>query len=115
MRIPFKGFASAAAAALLISSTGASAAGAPTAPASSPWRTLSMLNPAGATALGGAAAAAAVQPAGEGYGDQDGFHPPLAAVAVFLGVIALDIWILLDKHHGHGHIDVDVNRPVSPD
>jgi len=114
MRILFKGFVPAAAAALLISSTAARAAGAP-APARSPWLTLSMLNPAGATALGGAAAVAAVQPTEAGYEDRGGFHPPLAVVAVFLGVIALDIWILLDKHHGHGHIDVDVNRPVSPD
>jgi hypothetical protein len=114
MRALSKAFASAAvAAALLFSSTAAVAASAAAVPAQSPWTTLSMLNPAGATALG--AAAVAAQPSDEGYGSRGGFHPPVAVLAVFLGVIALDIWILLDKHHGHGHIDVDVNRPVSPD
>jgi hypothetical protein len=74
-----------------------------------------MLNPAGATALGGAAAAQpgdAVPP--EAATDSGGFHPPWPAIAVFLGVIALDVYLLVHKDHGHGHIDIEV-PPVSPD
>lgn len=33
--------------------------------------------------------------------DDDGF-PPIAPLAVILGVIALDVWILLHNDHHHG-------------
>jgi len=99
----------AVAATLLGSSTMAAAASAPQAPAN-PWVTLSMLNPAGATALGGAAVQSAA------YDDNRSFSPPLPVIAVWLAVIALNIYILTANNHGHGHIHVDVPPPpVSPD
>jgi hypothetical protein len=118
MRNASRSLAFAAAAALVFSPTAAAASTtqAPAQASPGPWMTLSMLNPAGATALGGAAAAA--QPADalppEAADDPGGFHPPLPVIAVFLGVIALDIWILLAKDHGHGHLRINVPPPVSP-
>jgi hypothetical protein len=65
--------------------------------ARSPWVTLSMLTPAGASALSASATTVAAQPetppppppAVEGRG----FHPPLAVIAVWLADIALMIYI----------------------
>ena len=81
-------------------SSTASIASTPPAPpdqARSPWVTLSMLTPAGASALSASATAVAAQPetlpppppAVEGRG----FHPPLAVIAVWLADIALMIYI----------------------
>ena len=82
------------AAALVFSSTAAIAA--PAGPDA--WTTLSMMNPAGATALGGAAVAA--QPVV--VEDQhDGFYLPIPVLAVILAVVAVDIWILTKDHHHH--------------
>jgi hypothetical protein len=94
-------------AALLGNSTLAAAA--PAAPAD-PWVTLSMLNPAGATALGGAEvqSAYADDRGGNGLG-----NIPLPVIGVWLAVIALNIYILTAKDHGHGHIHIDV-PPISP-
>jgi hypothetical protein len=113
MRSPSRMVASAVvSAAMVCSSTSAVAAPAVPATPSSPWVTLSMLNPAGAAALGGTAGA---QPAdyvpGEATDDGRGFHPPLPVIAVFLAVIALNIWIFTRKNHGRGHVDVDVISP----
>jgi len=103
--------AMAAGAAMLISST-AAAASPPSAPASAPpanpWVTLSMLNPAGAAALGGAAAA--VQP---DYPPPEGGPAgiggiPWPVIAVWLAVIALDIYLLVKD-------DNDEEEFASPD
>ena len=83
-----------------VTSSTASMASTPPAPpdqARSPWVTLSMLTPAGASALSASAIAVAAQPetlpppppAMEGRG----FHPPLAVIAVWLADIALMIYI----------------------
>lgn len=83
-----------------VTSSTASIASTPPAPpdqARSPWVTLSMLTPAGASALSASATAVAAQPetlpppppAVEGRG----FHPPLAVIAVWLADIALMIYI----------------------
>lgn len=66
--------------------------------ARSPWVTLSMLTPAGASALSGSAAAAAAQPGTPpppppAVVEGRGFHPPLAVIAVWLADIALMIYI----------------------
>ena len=94
-------------AALVISSTAAAAAPARAVPAThDPWTTLSMMNPAGAAALGGAVAAA--QDTDADYRADRPFYLPIPVLAVILAVIALDIWILT-KDHDH---DLD---NVSPD
>lgn len=88
----------AASAAMLITSASATASTPPpnSPPAANPWMTLSMLNSAGAAALGGTAAAA--QPAYP-TPDEAGSPPgvggiPWPVIAVWLAVIALDIYIV---------------------
>jgi hypothetical protein len=82
------------------------------------WQTLSMLNPSGAIALGGAAVAA--QPAADvppppplGPPPPDGGigTPPLPVIAVWLATIAVAIWILA---HKHGHGTFEFPQPNSP-
>ena len=90
-------FTSAAvAAAFLFSSTVAAAAPA----RGDAWTTYSMMNPAGATALGGAAVAAQDQVAvrDDTRGD---FYLPIPVLAVILADVAVDIWILTKDHHHH--------------
>jgi hypothetical protein len=68
-----------------------------------------MLNPAGATALGGAAVQAG------SYDDRraNGLgNIPLPVLGVWLAVIALNIYIFTANNHGRGHIHVDVPPPV---
>jgi hypothetical protein len=99
MRPNYGKFTSAAvAAALVFSSTAAAAAPA----GKDAWTTLSMMNPAGATALGGAAVAAQdpVVVRDDTHGD---FYLPIPVLAVILAVIAVDIWILTKDHHHHAH------------
>ena len=65
--------------------------------ARSPWVTLSMLTPAGASALYASATAGAAQPETPPPPppavEDRGFHPPLAVIAVWLADIALMIYI----------------------
>lgn len=84
--------------AMAASSTAGVAATAAPQQARDPWVTLSMLTPAGATALAGAATAVAAQPETPpppppAVGEDRGFHPPLAVIAVWLADIALMIYI----------------------
>ncbi len=98
----------AAAAAIILAPTAASASALPSSSApSNAWVTLSQLNPAGATALAGSAAApssvelagaaAAVQPADDTYRP----NPlPLPVIAVLLAVLGTMIYIaFIEKHH----------------
>lgn len=100
MRVIGSRIAAAIVAIAMATSSTASMASTPPAPlhqARSPWVTLSMLTPAGASALPASATAVAAQPeappppppAVEGRG----FHPPLAVIAVWLADIALMIYI----------------------
>lgn len=95
-----KYFVAAATAVALVSATPVAAASAvPAQPASNSWLTLSALNPAGATALGGAAAA---HP-----GDADDhFNIPLAVVGFWIATIAVMIYIATRHKHGHIHVAV---------
>lgn len=73
-----------------------------TAPSADGWATLSMLTAGGMPALAGAAAAAAqpvdAPPPARSYG----IGPlPLPVIAVWLGVIALDIYLLTRNDHHH--------------
>lgn len=96
----------AVAAALVTSSTAVAAAPVQAAPVQQDgWTTLSMMNPAGATALGGAVAAA--QDPSVDYRDHGPFFLPIPVLAVILAVIALDIWIISKDHkHHHGGVDI---------
>ncbi len=99
MRVIGSRVVSAVVAVAIAGSSTAGMAAAPTATpqARDPWVTLSMLTPAGASALSGSATAVAAQPdtpppppsAVEGRR----FHPPLAVIAVWLADIALMIYI----------------------
>ncbi|HEX6661791.1 MAG TPA: hypothetical protein VF067_07990 [Sphingomicrobium sp.] len=100
----------AAAAAIVITPTMASAAALPSSSAqSNAWVTLSQLNPAGATALAGSTAATAtpsVALAGSAAAAQptdDAYRPnplPLPVIAVLLAVLGTMIYIaLIEKHH----------------
>lgn len=98
-----KYFAAAAAAVALLSATPvAAASAAPAQPTSNSWLTLSALNPAGATALGGAVAAQPVQ-------SDDNFNIPLPVIGFWVATVAIMIYIA--TRHKHGHIFV----AVSPD
>ena len=109
----------AAALALMVGSSGASAAGNP-APNSAPdaWVTFSQLNPAGATALAGSSAASSASLAGAAAAAQpaedSGYRPnpfPWPVAVVLLGVIATAIYIeFIEKHHGR----VTFPNPNSP-
>ena len=104
----------AAATAIILAPTAASASALPS-PSAQPnaWVTLSQLNPAGATALAGSAAvsaapdsvalagaAAAAQPADDNYRP----NPlPLPVVAVLLAVLGTMIYIAFIEKRGHSH------------
>jgi hypothetical protein len=95
---------------LIASSTAAAASTvAAPAPVSAPnaWMALSMLTPSGALALEGTAAAAAqtdTPPPPPPPPPSAGFPtPPIPVIAVWLAVIALDIWILT-KNHSARHL-----------
>jgi len=112
MRSTSKMVAGVVAAALLASSTATAATAQSTAPAAqaqSPWVTLSMLTPVGATALGESAVVAA-QPenppppppdAGPGW-------PPIPVIAIWLLTLGVFIYIVT-KGNNHHHIG---NSPV---
>jgi len=89
---------------LIANSTAALASVSATQPAAgNPWLALSMLTPSGATGLGGAAVAAAqpeAPPAGEYRGSST---PPVAVIAVWLAVLAADVYILTRHHHHHAN------------
>lgn len=95
---------------LIASSTAATATAPTTAPpitAPNAWMALSMLTPSGAVALEGTAVAAAQPdtppPPPPPPPEAAGFPtPPIPVIAVWLGVIALDIWILT-RNHGARH------------
>lgn len=75
----------------------------PPPPTGDPWLALSMLTPSGSAGLAGAAVAAqpeAPPPAPPPhYGSST---PPLPVIALWLGVIALDIYLIArSNHHGH--------------
>lgn len=104
MRVtPGKYFAATAAALALISAAPVAAAtAAPAQSTSNSWLTLSALNPAGATALGGAVAAQPVEA-------DDNFNIPLPVIGFWVATVAIMIYIA--TRHKHGHISVR----VSPD
>ena len=115
MRLMGSRIASAAlAAAILFDSTAAVAASAP--PAAPPqasaasWLTLSMLTPTGTVGLAGAAAqpAADQPPVPEGNGVAG---VPLPVIGIWLGEIALAVYILTRDHRGRF---VFPGSPVSP-
>ena len=80
----------------------AAASAAPAQPTSSTTLTLSALNPAGATALGGAVAAQPVEA-------DNNFNIPLPVIGFWVATVAVMIYIA--TRHKHGHIFV----AVSPD
>src|SRR6185503_16437378 len=99
---------------LIASSTAATASTATPISAPPAWAALSMLTPSGAIALQGAAVAAAQTeappppPPPPPPPQSTGFTtPPIPVIAVWLAVIAVDIWILTKNHHHH-------NFPNSP-
>ena len=102
MRVtPVKYLAATAAAVALMGATPvAAASAAPAAPTSNSWLTLSALNPAGATALGGAVAAQPVE-------TDNNFNIPLAVVGFWVATVAIMIYIA--TRHKHGHITVAVS------
>jgi hypothetical protein len=98
---------------ILSSSVPALANPAPTASAAQardPWVTLSMLTPAGASALAGTASAAAQpdNPPPPPPAEGGGFHIPTPVLVIWLADIALIVY-LATRHHSHGHIP-----PLSP-
>jgi len=90
---------------LIGSSTAATASAPPPAAASNAWVALSMLTPSGAVGLEGTAATAAqpdAVPPPPPPPPEAGFTtPPIPVIAVWLAVIAVDIWILTRNHHHH--------------
>lgn len=91
---------------LIASSTAATASTtAPPVAAPNAWMALSMLTPSGAVALEGTAAAVAqpeTPPPPPPPPPSAGFPtPPIPVIAVWLAVIALDIWILTKNHGAH--------------
>ena len=87
---------------LVATSTAAGASTAPPPPPNgSPWLALSMLTPSGSVGLAGTAAAAqpeAPPPAPPPH--YSGFSaPPLPVIALWLGVIALDIYLITRNDH----------------
>ena len=87
---------------LLANSTAASAASAAQPSTGNAWLTLSMLTPSGAAGLGGAAVAAA-QPKRRLTEYQGSSTPPLPVIAVWLAVLAADVYILTRHHHHHAN------------
>lgn len=97
---------------LIATSTAATASMVTTPSAPPAWAALSMLTPSGAIALQGTAVAAAQAetppPPPPPPPESNGFTtPPIPVIAVWLAVIAVDIWILTRHHHHH-------NFPNSP-
>ncbi|HLO20140.1 MAG TPA: hypothetical protein VK192_06570 [Sphingomicrobium sp.] len=91
---------------LLANSSAVLAAGSATQPAAgNAWLALSMLTPSGATGLGGAAVAAAQseKPPLPPPGYRGSSTPPLPVIAVWLAVLAADIYILTRHHHHHAN------------
>ena len=86
---------------LLANSTAASAASAAQASTGNAWLTLSMLTPSGAAELGGAAVAAAQPTPPKEY--QGSSTPPLPVIAVWLAVLAADVYILTRHDHHHAN------------
>jgi hypothetical protein len=89
---------------LIAMSTAAGASTAPPPPSGDPWLALSMLTSSGSAGLAGAGAAAqpeAPPPAPPPH--YGGFtSPPLPVIALWLGVIALDVYLIArNDHHGH--------------
>ena len=75
-----------------------------------PWVTLSMMNPAGAAALGDAAATAQTP-----YGETNSQGPagiPWAVWGVWLAVIALDVYLILKHGDDDDDDDVEVVTPA---
>jgi hypothetical protein len=94
---------------IVANSTAARASTTPPPPNGDPWLALSMLTPSGSIGLAGAAVAAqpeAPPPPPPHYTGSS--TPPLPVIALWLGVIAVDIYLLLRHDHHHGH-------PNSPD
>jgi len=92
-------------ASLVVSSTAATAASAPTpAPASNAqasWLALSMLTPGGAIGLGGAAMQLPPPdnaPPPHDYGAAP--TPPIPVIAIWLATLATAVYILTREHHG---------------
>lgn len=89
---------------LIVSSTAATASTViQSAPAPNAWVALSMLTPSGAVALEGTGVAAAqpeTPPPPPPPPEASGFPtPPFPVIAVWLAVIAVDVWILTRNHH----------------
>jgi hypothetical protein len=92
---------------LITSSTAALASAPSPAPAANGWLTLSMLTPSGAAVLGSTAIAAAQPetpppppPPAEYAGPST---PPIPVLIVWLGVLAVDIYLLTRHHHHHAN------------
>ena len=116
-----KVIAAAVVAALISSSAATAATPAPVATpapaAQSSWMALSMLTPAGAMGLGGAAAIQDASnnppppPPPEGYVGGGGF-PPLPVIAILLADVALAIYIATKHHNGRIVIPTTPNSPA---
>ena len=90
------------AAALVVTSTEASAASQPAPQPQSSWLALSMLTPGGSIGLGGAAAQLPPPdnaPAPQAHGAAT--TPPVPVIAIWLATLAMSIYILTREHHGH--------------
>ena len=85
------------------SSAGAASAAIASPPNGDPWLALSMLTPSGSIGLAGSEAVA--QPEGSPLSPPQytgTSTPPLPVIALWLGLIALDIYLVL-RHDHHGH------------
>lgn len=86
--------ATAAAVALISAAPVAAASAAPAQPTSNSWLTLSALNPAGATALGGAVAAQPVEA-------DNNVNIPLPVIGFWVATVAVMIYLATRHKHGH--------------
>lgn len=86
---------------LITMSSAAGASTVPPPPSGDPWLALSMLTSSGSAGLAGAAQPDAPPPAPPPH--YSGFStPPLPVIALWLGVIALDIYLIArNDHNGH--------------
>lgn len=91
---------------LIATSTAAGASAAPPPPPNgNPWLALSMLTPSGSVGLAGSAVAAQPEAPPPPPPHYTGFStPPLPVIALWLGVIALDIYLITrNDHNGHAN------------